>query len=183
MPASYMNINLEELRKNLNIKNPMATPKISKIVVNMGVKDAVADKKNLGLASGVLSQITGQKPKVVKAKKSIATFKLRKGEEIAVMVTLRGKRMYDFFDKVVSIVLPRLRDFHGVRYDSFDGKGNYTLGFTEYTVFPEIDSGKVEKVQGFEVCIVTTAKNDKEGIALLTAYGMPFIKNKSNKGN
>lgn len=164
------------LQKELNVKNPMALPKLSKIVVNIGVKDALLDKKNLEIARGALSQITGQKPKVTRAKKSIATFKLRKGDEIGLMVTLRGKRMYDFFERLVYIVFPRLKDFHGVERGNFDGKGNYSLGFSEYTVFPEIDPGKVDKVQGFEITIVTTAKNNEEGAALLGALGMPFKK-------
>lgn len=165
-----------DLGKKLNIKNPMAVPRIVKIVVNTGVKDALSDKKNLEKAGVVLAQITGQKPKVTKAKQAIAGFKLRKGDEIGLMVTLRGKRMYHFFEKLVSIVLPRLRDFHGVRRESFDGYGNYTLGLEEYAVFPEVDPSKIDKMQGVEVTIVTTAKNNQEGIALLEALGMPFSK-------
>ncbi|MCL5438398.1 MAG: 50S ribosomal protein L5 [Patescibacteria group bacterium] len=167
---------VKSLQEELGIKNPMAVPKITRIVVNMGVKDAIADKKNIEKASGILAQITGQKPKVTKAKTSIAAFKLREGQEIGLMVTLRGKRMYDFFEKLVDIVLPRLRDFHGVRKTSFDGHGNYSLGFSEFTVFPEIDQGKVERVQGLEINIVTTAKNNKNGFVLLEALGMPFEK-------
>lgn len=167
---------VKSLQVKLGLKNRMAVPKISRIVVNMGVKDAIADKKNLEKASVVLAQITGQKPKVTKAKTSIAAFKLREGQEIGLMTTLRGKRMYDFFEKLVNIVLPRLRDFHGVRKTSFDGRGNYSLGFAEFTVFPEIDEGKVERVQGMEVNIVTTAKNNKDGFALLEMLGMPFEK-------
>ena len=142
----------------------------------MGVKDAIADKKNMEKAAETLALISGQKPKVMKAKKSISTFKLREGDEIGLVATLRGERMYDFYDKLVSIVFPRLRDFHGVRRTSFDGHGNYTLGFSESTVFPEIDPGKVERVQGLEISIVTTARNNKEGEALLEALGMPFVK-------
>lgn len=167
---------LLKLQKELGIKNPMKAPKLSKIVVNMGVKDALSDKKNMQNATSILSQITGQKPKVTKSKKSIASFKLREGDEIGLVVTLRGKRMYDFFEKLVSIILPRLRDFHGVRKTSFDKRGNFTLGFAEHTVFPEIDPGKVEKAQGLEIVIVTTAKNDKEGLSLLESLGMPFVK-------
>lgn len=165
-----------KVQESLGIKNIMAVPKLSKIVVNIGVKDAISDKKNVEKASAILMQITGQKPKVTKAKKSIATFKLREGENIGVMVTLRGKRMYDFFKKLTGVVLPRLRDFRGVSTKQFDGKGNYTIGFSEYIVFPEIDPGKIERIQGLEVTIVTTAKDDKEGIALLEILGMPFIK-------
>lgn len=168
-----------DLQKKLGVKNIMAVPKLKKIVVNVGVKDAIADRKNVEKVGLVLAQITGQKPKVTKAKKSISTFKLREGQEIGLATTLRGRRMYDFLEKLVTIVLPRLRDFHGVRRTSFDGKGNYTLGFSEYTVFPEINPGKIDSAmarQGLEVCIVTTAKNNKEGLMLLEALGMPFAK-------
>ena len=165
-----------ELQKELGIKNIMAVPFLSKIVVNMGVKDAVADKKNLEKASVILAQITGQKPKWASAKKSISAFKLREGDKIGLVVTLRGQKMYDFFERLINVVMPRFRDFHGVKKTSFDGKGNYSLGFTESTVFPEIDPGKIDKIQGFEVTIVTTATNDKIGYALLKALGMPFVK-------
>ncbi len=170
----------EEIAKKLGtellIKNSMAVPMLSKITVNMGVKDAVSDKKNIDHGVEVLTRITGQKPRIAKAKKSIAAFKLREGDPIAVMVTLRGRRMYDFFEKLVGIVLPRIRDFRGISKRSFDGRGNYTLGLSEFTVFPEIDMGKVEKVQGLEVCISTTAKTNEEGLQLLKALGMPFEK-------
>lgn len=166
----------KELQKELSIANVMAVPKLMKIVVNMGVKDAISDKKNMERAQAVLTMITGQKPKVTKAKQSIATFKLREGEPIGTVVTLRGKRMYDFFTKLTRIVLPRLRDFHGVGKKQFDTRGNYTLGFTEHTVFPEIDLGKVEKVLGLEVIFVTSAKDEKSGFALLSKLGMPFKK-------
>lgn len=165
-----------ELQKELNIKNVMAVPSISKIVVNMGVKDAISDKKNIEKASVILAQVTGQKPKWASAKKSISSFKLREGDKIGLVATLRGKKMYDFLERLISVVLPRFRDFHGVKKVSFDGKGNYSLGFTESTVFPEIDPGKIDKVQGFEVTIVTTATDDKSGFALLKAMGMPFVK-------
>lgn len=170
------------LQAKLAIKNTMAVPKLAKIVVNIGVKDAISDKKNMERAIIALTQITGQKPKVAKAKKSIATFKLREGDAIGAVVTLRGKRMYDFFEKLISIVLPRVRDFHGVSKKQFDGLGNYTLGFSEHTVFPEIDIGKVDKIIGLEATIVTTAKNNEEGIALLEALGMPFQKLKVESG-
>lgn len=165
-----------DLGEKLNIKNPMAVPRLAKIVVNIGVKDAISDKKNIEKAEAVLSQITGQKAKVAKAKRAIAGFKLREGDEIGAMVTLRGKRMHRFFEKIVSIVLPRLRDFHGVKRESFDGYGNYTLGFAEDTVFPEVDPAKIDKMQGVEVTIVTTARNNEEGMVLLEALGMPFRK-------
>lgn len=167
---------VSEVQKELGIKNPMSTPRLSKIIVNVGVKDALTDKKGIEKVAGIIGQITGQKPKITAAKKSIASFKLREGDKIGLVVTLRGKRMYNFFTKLVSIVLPRIRDFRGVKSTSFDGKGNYTLGLTEYTVFPEIDPGKVEKVQGLEISIVTTAKDNKEGLALLRIMGMPFQK-------
>lgn len=170
------------LQAKLAIKNTMAVPKLAKIVVNIGVKDAISDKKNMERAIIALTQITGQKPKVAKAKKSIATFKLREGDAIGAVVTLRGKRMYDFFEKLISIVLPRVRDFHGVSKKQFDGLGNYTLGFSEHTVFPEIDIGKVDKIIGLEATIVTTAKNNEEGIALLEALGMPFAKAQGKPG-
>lgn len=166
----------DKLKKDLGLKNPMAIPALSRIVVNMGVKDALSDKKNVERAAVVLTTITGQKPRIAKAKKSIATFKLREGDEIGVVVTLRGNRMYNFFEKLVSIVLPRIRDFHGVKRESFDGRGNYTLGFSEYTVFPEIDPGKAERLQGLEISIVTTTQKDTEGMALLDSLGMPFKK-------
>ena len=168
----------KKLQEDLGIKNPNAIPALFKIVLNMGVKDALSDKKNIEKASETLSLIAGQKPRIMKAKKSIASFKLREGDEIGLMVTLRGKRMYDFYQKLTTIVFPRIRDFHGVKKESFDGHGNYTLGFEESAVFSEIDPSRVEKVQGLEISIVTTAKDDKEGYALLKALGMPFKKDK-----
>jgi len=168
-----------KLSKELGILNKHAVPSLSKIVINMGVRNVISDKKNLELALEALKQITGQKPKVTVARKSISTFKLREGDKIGLMVTLRGNRMYDFYEKLVNIVLPRLRDFHGVRKESFDERGNYTLGFTDLSVFPEIDVGKIDTAligQGFEATIVTTAKNKSEGFALLRELGMPFQK-------
>lgn len=164
------------LQKKLEKKSPIAVPALEKIVLNMGTKDALSDKKYMQSALSAMTQIAGQKPKIAKAKKSIASFKLRQGDEIGVTVTLRGKRMYNFFEKLVGIVLPRLRDFRGVRKTSFDGRGNYTLGFSEHTVFAEIDPGKVDKVRGLEVCIVTTARDTAEAYTLLEALGMPFQK-------
>lgn len=172
---------IPELQKKLGYKNPMGVPRISKIVVNMGVKDAVADKKNIEKMASVLSVITGQKAKVTKAKKAIASFKLRIGDPIGLVVTLRGERMYDFFEKIVKVVLPRIKDFRGVKRTSFDKTGNYTLGFYEYSVFPEIDPGSVEKLQGMEVVIVTSAKNNQDSLALFEAMGMPFTKEKSKE--
>lgn len=173
----------KDLQKTLNLKNPNAIPSLTKIVVNMGVKDVLLDKKNLEKGSMILAQITGQKPKWASAKKSISSFKLREGDKIGVVVTLRGKKMYDFFQRLVSVVLPRFRDFHGVRKESFDGRGNYTLGFAESTVFPEIDPGKIDKIQGFEVSINTSALNNKDGFELLKALGMPFEKSKLKNQN
>jgi large subunit ribosomal protein L5 len=167
---------VKDLQEKLGVKNVNAVPALSRIVVNMGVKDALADKKNVEKAAETMAQITGQKPRVMKAKKSIAAFKLREGDEVGLKVTLRGKRMYDFYQKLVTIIFPRFRDFHGVRKESFDGRGNYTLGFTESTVFPEIDASKVERIQGLEITIVTSAKNNAQGYELLKALGMPFVK-------
>ncbi len=167
---------VNDLKKELEIKNFLAVPKLSKIVVNVGIKDALSDKKNIDNALEILANITGQKPKITKAKKSISTFKLREGDKIGAIVTLRGKRMYDFYEKLVGIVLPRLRDFRGVPAKSFDGRGNYSLGFPESIVFPEIDPSKIEKNQGIEITIVTTAKDDKTAESLLRSLGMPFAK-------
>lgn len=176
LQENFKNELIKKLQTDLGIKNINAVPVLQKIVINMGVKDALADKKNVERAAELLGQITGQKPRVMKAKKSISTFKLREGDEVGLKVTLRGKRMYDFYQKLVTIVFPRFRDFHGVRKDSFDQHGNYTLGFEECTVFPEIDASKVEKVQGLELTIVTTAKDDNQGYELLKVLGMPFQK-------
>lgn len=177
LKQKYVKEIANDLKKELGVKNSMAVPMLSKIVINMGVKDALLDKKNIEKSIEVLTQIAGQKPKIMKAKKSISSFKLREGDKIGLSVTLRGKRMYDFFEKLTSVVLPRLRDFHGVRTTSFDKHGNYTLGFAESAVFPEIDPARVDKIQGLELTVVTTAKDDKEGLALLKALGMPFVKN------
>lgn len=167
---------VQKLEKDLGIKNPMAVPHLEKIVVNMGVKDAVTDKKIIEKMSAALSQITGQKAKPTKARKAIAGFKIRQGDTIGLVVTLRGKRMYAFYDRLVKIVLPRLKDFRGVPRGSFDGRGNYTLGFHEYSTFPEIDPASVERLQGMEMIFVTTAPDNAQGFALLEAMGMPFAK-------
>jgi large subunit ribosomal protein L5 len=159
-----------------NYKTIMLVPKIEKIVVNMGVGDAIANSKALDAAVEDLTAITGQKPLVTKAKKSIAVFKLREGMSIGAKVTLRGEKMYEFFDKLVSISLPRVRDFRGVNPNSFDGRGNYTIGIKEQLIFPEIVYDKVFKVRGMDIVIVTTAKTDEEGRALLSMLGMPFRK-------
>lgn len=170
----------EEIRpalvKEFNYSTPMMAPRLEKIVVNMGVGDATQNAKALDDAVAELTQITGQKPVITKAKKSIATFKVREGQQIGCKVTLRGIRMYEFFDKLISISLPRVRDFRGISRNSFDGHGNYTLGVKEQLIFPEIDYDKVNKVRGMDVVIVTTARSDKEAASLLEKFGMPFRK-------
>ena len=165
-----------ELMKTFGYSSVMQVPKIEKIVVNMGVGDAITNSKVLDAAVEDLKTITGQKPIVTKAKKSIAAFKLREGVAIGCKVTLRGERMYEFFDKLVSIALPRVRDFRGLSKDSFDGRGNYTLGVKEQLIFPEINFDKVLKVRGMDIVIVTTANTDEEGRELLDQLGMPFKK-------
>jgi large subunit ribosomal protein L5 len=165
-----------KMQKALGIKNVMALPRLTKIVVNMGVKDAVGDKKLIEKMGKNLEIVTGQKPKVTRAKKAIAGFKLRQGDAIGLVITMRGKRMYSFYDKIVKVVLPRIKDFRGVRRTSFDAQGNYTLGLHEYSVFPEIDPGSVERLQGMEIVFATSARTKEEGLALLEALGMPFTK-------
>jgi large subunit ribosomal protein L5 len=162
------------LLKELDLKNPAAVPRLNKIVVNMGVGEATQNAKVLDPAVNELGQITGQKPVITRAKKSIAAFKVREGMPIGAMVTLRGDRMYEFFDRLVSIVLPRVRDFRGVSTKSFDGRGNYTLGLHDQLIFPEIDYAKVDKLKGMNVTIVTTARTDDQSRALLKHLGMPF---------
>lgn len=170
---------LTKLQRELGIKNPMAAPKLVKIVMNMGLKEGLKDQKIIEDAVSQMTFVAGQKAVVTRAKKAIAGFKLRKGDPIGVMVTLRGNRMYDFFEKLVKIVLPRVRDFHGVPSTSFDGYGNYTLGFQEIGVFSEIDTNKITKNYGMEVTINTTAKTDEEARKLLELLGMPFKKTRS----
>ena len=162
------------LLKELDLKNPMAVPRLNKIVVNMGMGEATQNSKVLDPAVNELGQITGQKPIVTKAKKSIAAFKVREGQSIGTMVTLRGDRMYEFLDRLVNIVLPRVRDFKGVSTKSFDGRGNYTLGLHDQLIFPEISYEKVDKQKGMNVTIVTTAANDNQARTLLKHLGMPF---------
>ncbi len=164
------------LMSKFNYTSVMQVPKIEKIVINMGVGDAVQNAKALDNAVEELSMITGQKPVVTKAKKSIAGFRLREGMPIGAKVTLRGERMYEFFDKLVSVSLPRVRDFRGISKKAFDGRGNYTLGIKEQLIFPEIDYDKVNKVRGMDIVIVTTANTDEESRELLTGFGMPFQK-------
>jgi large subunit ribosomal protein L5 len=162
------------LVKELDLKNPMAVPQLHKIIVNMGVGEATQNAKVLDPAASELAQISGQKAVITRAKKSIAAFKVRAGMPIGAMVTLRGDRMYEFFDRLVNIVLPRVRDFRGVSTKSFDGRGNYTLGLHDQLIFPEIDYAKVDKLKGMNVTIVTTARSDDQARSLLKHLGMPF---------
>jgi len=162
------------LKQELGYANIMQVPQLKKIVVNMGLGDAVQNPKVLETGVSELTQITGQKPVVTKAHKSIANFKLREGVAIGCAVTLRGDRMYEFFDRLVNVALPRVRDFRGIPENAFDGRGNYSLGIREHVIFPEINVDKVEQVKGFTVSLVTSAKTDAEGRALLRALGMPF---------
>jgi len=163
------------LIQEFSYKNQLEAPRIDKIVINMGVGEATADSKKINIAVQELTAISGQKPVVTKARKSIATFKLREGMNIGCKVTLRRQRMYEFLDRLITIALPRVRDFRGVSGKSFDGRGNYTLGLKEQLVFPEIDYDKVEKVRGMDIVICTTAKTDAEAKALLKGFQMPFV--------
>ena len=163
-----------QLREEFKYRNDLEVPKIEKIVVNIGVGEAIANNRALDAAIGDLTAITGQKPVVTRAKKSIAAFRLRAGMPIGAMVTLRGDKMYEFMDRLTNIALPRVRDFRGISPKSFDGRGNYTLGLREQLIFPEIDYDKIDKTRGMEVSIVTTAKSDEEGRRLLGLLGMPF---------
>jgi large subunit ribosomal protein L5 len=165
-----------ELFKEFNYSSKMQIPKLEKIVVSMGVGEALQNKKLLDAAIDTLTQITGQKAVKTKAKKSIANFKIRAGQEIGAKVTLRGNIMYEFFDRLVNVALPRVKDFHGINQNAFDGHGNYSLGIQEQIIFPEIDFDKIEKVAGLNVVIATTAKTDAEAKAFLAKFGMPFRK-------
>ena len=162
------------LAKEFGIKNPMAIPRIEKVVINMGLGEASSNAKLLDAAAEELKSITGQKPVMTKAKKSLAAFKLRQGMSIGTMVTLRGERMFEFLDRLISVALPRVRDFRGISGKAFDGRGNYTLGIREQLIFPEIDFNKVDKTRGMNISIVTTARNDDEARSLLKGLGMPF---------
>ena len=172
----YLNTVKPALIEKFGYTSVMQAPKLDKIVVNMGVGDAMANSKALDAAIEDLTQIVGQKPIITKAKKSIANFKLREGVAIGCKVTLRGEKMYEFFDKLVSISLPRVRDFRGLSKNSFDGRGNYTIGIKEQLMFPEINYDKVLKIRGMDITFVTTARTDEEGRALLSLLGMPFRK-------
>ena len=176
LKEKYTNEVVSALTEKFNYSSVMAVPKVEKIVLNMGVGDAVSNSKNLDEAVEELKLIAGQQPVITKAKKSIAGFRLREGMSIGTKVTLRGERMYEFLDKLINISLPRVRDFRGVSSKAFDGRGNYTLGVREQLIFPEIDFDQVNRVRGLDIVVVTTAQNDEEGRALLTLLGMPFAK-------
>ena len=178
LQEKYNNLVKPELINKFNYSSSMEIPRLEKIVVNMGVGDAVSNSKVLDDAVAELQAITGQKPVITKAKKSIASFKLREGMPIGCKVTLRGERMYEFLDKLISISLPRVRDFHGINDNAFDGRGNYTLGVKEQLIFPEINFDNIKKIRGMDIVIVTTANTDEEGRALLSLLGMPFYKKK-----
>ena len=165
-----------QLISELGLKNPMEVPKITKITVNMGVGEAVADRKLMDAAVADLTKITGQKPLICKSKKAIASFKLRQGLAIGCKVTLRGARMYEFLDRLISVAMPRIRDFRGVSPRAFDGRGNYTLGVREQIIFPEIQYDAVDQVRGMDITITTTARDNTQGRALLTAFNFPFRK-------
>jgi large subunit ribosomal protein L5 len=167
---------VSELKTNLKLKNTMQVPRILKITVNMGVGEAVADKKVMDAATADLAKITGQKPAVTKAKKSVATFKVRDGQAIGCKVTLRGARMYEFLDRLVNIAIPRIRDFRGISPRSFDGRGNYSLGVKEQIIFPEIQYDQIDQIRGMDITISTSAVDDKHGRALLEAFNFPFRK-------
>ena len=174
LKEKYTKDTIPELKKKSGYKNVMQVPALKKIVLNIGIGEAIQNSKALESAQADLAAISGQHPVITRSKKSIAAFKLREGMPIGVMVTLHGRRMYEFYDKLVNVVLARIRDFQGVSLDSFDGQGNYTLGVKEQIVFPEIDYDKVDKLRGLEVTIVTSARTDEEGRSLLQSLGMPF---------
>jgi large subunit ribosomal protein L5 len=164
------------MQKEFSYKNPMQVPTLNKVVVNIGMGEVIQNSKAMDAAVADLTAITGQRPVITRAKKSVAAFKLREGMPIGCMVTLRGARMYYFLDKLINVALPRIRDFQGISGDAFDGRGNYTLGLREQLVFPEIDYDKIDKLRGMEISIVTTAHSDQEGRRLLALLGMPFKK-------
>ena len=165
---------VEQLKHRFNYDNPMAVPKLEKIVVSMGIGDGQTDKTKIETAQKQLAQIVGQQPVITLARKSISNFKLREGNQVGLKVTLRGKRMYEFFDRLVSLAIPRVKDFRGLNPSSFDGRGNYSMGVTEQTIFPEIDVGKVTFTQGMNITMQTSARTDEEARELLSLMGMPF---------
>jgi len=173
---AYRETMTQQLTKEFDYENAMQVPRVDKIVVNIGIGEAKDNDKALDAAVGDVQTITGQKPQLVKAKKSVAAFKLRAGQTVGIKTTLRGRRMWYFLDKLLNVALPRIRDFRGVSPDAFDGRGNYSLGLREQVIFPEIDYDKIDKLRGLEVSIITTAKTDDEARSLLTRLGMPFRK-------
>ena len=176
LEKTYREKIVPELQKALELKNVMQVPKITKITVNMGVGEAVADKKIIDNAVGDLTKITGQKPQVSKARKAMASFKVRAGQPIGCFVTLRGARMYEFLDRLINIAMPRIRDFRGLSTRSFDGRGNYSLGVKEQIIFPEIQYDQIDQLRGMDITITTTARDNKQGRALLEAFNFPFRK-------
>jgi large subunit ribosomal protein L5 len=172
----YQNEIVPALMKGLDLENVMQVPRLQKVVVNIGMGEAMDNPKSLDAAASDVSQITGQKPVITLARKSVANFKLREGRAIGVKVTLRGEKMWSFVDRLMNVVLPRVRDFRGVSDSAFDGRGNYTLGLREQLIFPEIEYDKIDKIRGLEITLVTTAKTDAQAAALLTQLGMPFRK-------
>jgi large subunit ribosomal protein L5 len=176
MKEKYLKEVVPGLLKEFSYKNPMQVPRVHKVVVNIGMGEAIQNAKAMDAAVADLASITGQRPVITRARRSVAAFKLREGMQIGCMVTLRGERMYYFLDKLMNVALPRIRDFQGVSSEAFDGRGNYTLGLREQLVFPEIDYDKIDKVRGMEISIVTTARTDEEGRRLLKLMGMPFKK-------
>ena len=177
LKTRYRNEIVPDLKKRLGYKNIMQVPRLEKVVLNISLGEAIQNAKALEAAEGDLAAISGQHPVTTRAKRSIAAFRLRAGMPIGLKVTLRGQRMYDFFEKLVNTALPRMREFQGVPRNSFDGRGNYTLGIREQIVFPEVDYDKIDKVRGLEVSIITNANTDEEGLALLEELGMPFARN------
>ena len=173
---TYRNTIVQQMTKEFDYGNVMQVPRLNKIVVNVGIGEAKDNDKALDAAVGDVTTITGQKPQLIKARKSVAAFKLREGQTIGIKTTLRGRRMWYFLDKLLNVALPRIRDFRGVTPDGFDGRGNYTLGLREQVVFPEVDYDKIDKLRGLEVSIITTARDDDEARSLLTRLGMPFRK-------
>ena len=181
LQEKYKNEIAPALKQELGIKNPMAIPRIQKIVISMGLGSAISEKGRIATAQKELAQIAGQKPLVCKAKKSVSNFKLREGYDIGLKVTLRGKRMYEFLDRLIAVAIPRVRDFRGLNPNSFDGRGNYSMGVTEQTVFPEVDPDKVTFQQGMNITFATSARSDREARELLQKLGLPFRKTDADK--
>jgi len=176
----YKNDIAPALRKEFGLENALAVPRIQKIIINVGVGDAVADRKQLDTVASNVAQITGQRPVLTKARKSISNFKLRDGMPIGCKVTLRRSRMYEFIDRLVNLALPRTRDFQGVSDKGFDGRGNYTMGIKEHVIFPEIDVDKIDQMHGMDITFVTSAETDEQAYALIKSFGMPFVKRNKN---